>query len=280
MLHNYTYNHKYIIIPIEKGRNYNCLPSGPKTLTYINEHSNMPCRDLMQQSHHQGIFPGSTRFNPVQSLPVRPGIVPVRKHIFAVPSSRFITVFPGGHTSTPGLINQDHPGGHPVHPGGHPVHHGQHTVDTRFIPVDTKFIPVNTLFITVPYGSLRFLTVHYGALRFLTVHYGALRFITVHPGQHTVNYGSLRCLTVHYGNSDHPGQHQVHYGSLRFIPVNTRFFQVNTRFEFSPRFDAGSTDLSKHVSSFKMCSPVYPRLFKVSPGWSRVEPGWTVMVGL
>ena len=140
------------------------------------------------------------RFNPVQPGSPRsrvcrfvPVLSPVRKHIFAVPSSRFTTVFPGRHTSTPGLINQDHPGGHPV--------------DTRFIPVDTRFIPVN---IRWTHGSSR--STH-GSLRFLRVHYGALRFITVHPGHHTVNYGSLRCLTVHYGNSDHPGQHQVHYGS-------------------------------------------------------------------
>ena len=148
---------------------------------------------FMQQSHHQGIFPGSPRSRVCRFVPV---LSPVRKNIFAVPSSRFITVCPGRHTSTPGLINQDHPGGHPVHPGGHPVYPGQHTVDTRFIPVNTRFI-------TVPYGSLRFIPVN---TRLITVHYGALRFIT---GIVTITV-KTRFITVHYGpHPVLPGQHQV-----------------------------------------------------------------------
>ena len=202
------------------------------------------------------VQPGSPRSRVCRFVPV---LSPVRKNIFAVPSSLFITVCPCRHTSTPGLINQDqtgghpfHPGGHPVHPSGHPVHPGQHTVDTRFIPVNTRFI---------------------------TVHYGALRFIPVNTRFITVNYGSLQCPTVHYGNSDHPGQHQVHYGSLRFIPVNTRFFQVNTRFEFSPRFDAGSTELSnmshllKFVPGLPMVIQGSSRLITGHPGSSRSTPG-------
>ena len=114
--------------------------------------------------------------------------------------------------------------------------------------MDTRFIPVDTGSSRLTYGGHPVHpgqhTVHYGSLRFITVPYGSLRFIPVNTPLITVNYGSLRCLTVYYGNSDHPGQHQVHYGSIRFIPVHTRFFQVNTRFEFSPRFDAGSTELS------------------------------------
>ena len=159
----------------------------------------------MQQSHHQGIFTGSTRFTPVQNLPVRPGIVPgSQKYIFAVPSSRFITVCPGRHTSTPGLINQDHPGGHPFHPGGHPVHPG----DTRFIPVNTRFIPVNTRFITVPYGSLRVNT------RFITVPYGALRFIT---GILTIPVNT-RFITVHYGSSRSTPSSSRSTPGLNFLP--------------------------------------------------------------
>ena len=203
----------------------------------------------MQQSHHQGIFPGSPRSRVCRFVPV---LSPVRKNIFAVPSSRFITVGPGRHTSTPGLINQDHPGGQPFHPGGHPVHPGRHPVHPGQHTVDTRFIPVNTRFITVPYGSLRCLMVHYGSSR--------------------STHGSLRLITVHYGNSDHPGEHQVYYGSLRFIPVNTRFFQVNTRFEFSPRFDAGSTELCRyfprfnpvhHGPEFAGSSRYCPRLAKI-----------------
>ena len=227
------------------------------------------CRRLMQQSHHQGIFHGSTRFNPVQPgspryrvCPFIPVLSPVRKNIFAVPSSRFITVCPGRHTSTPGLINQDHPGGHPFHPGGHPVHPGQHTVHYGSLwstHGSLRFIPVNTRFITVPYSSLRCLTVHYCSFR--STH-GSLRFITV-------LYGSLQCLTVHYGNNNHPGQHQIHYSSLRFIPVNTRFFQVNTRFELSPQFDAGSTKLSNMSHLLKFV----PGLPKVIQGSSRLVTG-------
>ena len=165
----------------------------------------------MQQSHHQGIFPGSPRSRVCRFVPV---LSPVRKNIFAVPSSRFITVRPGRHTSTPGLINQDHPGGHPVHPGGHPVHPGQHTVDTRFILVNTRFI-------TVHYGALRFIPVN---TRFITVHYGALRFIPVNTRLITVHYGSLRFITeivtipVHYGSSrSTPGSSRSTPG-LNFLP--------------------------------------------------------------
>ena len=214
------------------------------------------------------VQPGSPRSRVCRFVPV---LSPVRKNIFAVPS-RFITVCPGRHTSTPGLINQDHlgghpfhPGGHPVHPGRHPVHPGQHTVDTRFIPVNTRFIPVNTWFITVPYGSLRCFTVYYGSS--------------------WSTHGSLRLITVHYGNSDHPSQHQVHYGSLRFIPVNTRFFQVNTRFEFSPRFDAGSSHLLKFVpglpkiiqGSFRLVTG-HPSSSRSTPGSHPVHPGSSRLV--
>ena len=138
----------------------------------------------MQQSHHQGIFPGSTQSRVCRFVPV---LSPVRKNIFAVPSSRFITVCPGRHTSTPGLINHDHPGGHPVHPG-------QHTVDTRFIPVNIRWTPGSS---RSTYGghpvNIRWTPGSYrsthGSLRCLTVPYGSLRCLTVHPGQHTVNYG-------------------------------------------------------------------------------------------
>ena len=87
------------------------------------------------------------------------------------PSSRFITVCPGRHTSTPGLINQDHPGGHPFHPGGHPVQPGQHTVHYSSL--------------RSTHSWLQFLTVHSGQH---TVHYGN----SDHPGQHQVHYGSSR----------------------------------------------------------------------------------------
>ena len=115
------------------------------------------------------------RFNPVQSLPVCPGIVPGSQKYICSP---IITVYYGLPRSThvnTGLINQDHPGGYLVNPGGHPVHPGQHTVDTRFIPVNTWFI-----------------TVHYGSLQCLTVHYGN----SDHPGQHQVHYGSSRSTPV------------------------------------------------------------------------------------
>ena len=164
------------------------------------------------------VQPSSPRSRVCRFVPV---LSPVRKNIFAVPSSRFITVCPGRHTSTPGLINQDHPGGHSVHPGQHTVHPGQHTV---------------------------------------------------HPGQHTVHYGSLRFIMVPYGSSRSThGSSRSTPGSLRFIPVNTRFFQVNTRFEFSPRFDAGSTELSNMSHLLKFV----PGLLKVIQGSSRNhEPWW------
>ena len=136
-------------------------------------------------------------------------------------------------------------------------------MDNRFILVYTRLIPVNIRWTPGSSWST------HGSLRFLKVHYGALRFITVHPSQHTVNYGILRCPTVHYGNNDHPGQHQIHYGSLRLIPVHTRFFQVNTRFEFSPRFDAGSTELSSMSHLLKFV----PGLPKVIQGSSRLVTG-------
>ena len=154
---------------------------------------------LMQQSHHQGIFPGSTRFTLVQSLPVRPGIVPGSQKYICSPIT---TVHYGLPQST--HVNTPYKSGSsrwtpvssrwtPVHPGGHPVHPGQHTVDTRFIPVNTRFIPVNTWFITVPYGSLRLIPVN---TRLITVHYGALRFIPVNTWFITVPYGSLRFIPV------------------------------------------------------------------------------------
>ena len=149
----------------------------------------------MQQSHHQGIFPGSTRFTLVQSLPVRPGIVPGSQKYICSPiitvhyglsrsthvntlsnksgSTRWTPVSsrwtPGSSRWAPGSSRSTY-GGHPVHLG-----QGQHTV-------------------------------HYGSLRFLTVHYGALRFIPVNTQFITVNYGSLRYRTVHFWNSKHPGQ--------------------------------------------------------------------------
>ena len=156
---------------------------------------------FMQQSHHQGIFPGLTRFTPVQSLPVRPGIVPGSQKYICSPiitvhyglprsthvntrsnksgSSRWTPVSsrwtPGSSRWTPGSSRSTY-GGHTVHPGQHTVH----------------------------YGSLRFITVHYGSsrsthcsLRCLTVHYGALRFIT---GIVTILVNT-RFITVHYGSS-------------------------------------------------------------------------------
>ena len=211
------------------------------------------------------------RFNPVHPGPDRvcrfvPVLSPVPKNIFAVPSSRFITVCPGRHTSTPGLINQDHPGGHPFHPGGHPFHPGGHPVHPGSSWSTYGGHPVHPGQHTVHPGQHM---VHYCSLRFITMPYGSLRFIPVNTRFIMVNYGSLRYPTVHYGNSDHPGQHQVHYGSLRFIPVNTRFFQVNTRFEFSPRFDAGSTELSNMSYLLKFV----PGLPKVIQGSSRLDTG-------
>ena len=182
----------------------------------------------MQQSHHQGIFPGSTRFAPVQSLPVRPVLSPVQQKYICSPiitvhyglhqsthvntwfnksgssqwtpvSSRWI---PGSSRWTPGSSRSTY-GGHPVHPGQHTVHPGQHTVH---------------------YGSSR--STHsssrstHGSLRFITVHYGSLRCLTVHYGSSRSTHGSLWLITVHYG-------------ALRFImrivtiPVNTRFITVH-----------------------------------------------------
>ena len=210
----------------------------------------------MQQSHHQGIFPGSTRFNPIHPVPEFTGSsrycprfakIYLQSHHHG--SLRFAPV---DTRQPPSLINQDHPGGHPFHPGGHPVHPGQHMV-------------------------------HPGQH---TVHYGSLRFITMPYGSSRSTHGSLRCRTVHYGNSDHPGQHQVHYGSLRFIQVNTRFFQVNSRFELSPRFDAGSTELS-NMSHLLKFVPGLPKVIKGSsrlvtghPGSSRSTPGSSRLVNL
>ena len=152
----------------------------------------------MQQSHHQGIFHGSTRFTPVQSLPVRPGIVPGSQKYICSP---IMTVHYGLPRSTHVNTRSNKSGSSQFHPGGHPVHPGQHTVDTRFIPVNTRLI-------TVPYGSLRCLTVHPGQH---TVHYGSLRcprlrFIVTIPS----TPGSLRFITVHPGQHPVlPGQHPV-----------------------------------------------------------------------
>ena len=180
---------------------------------------------LMQQSHHQGIFPGSTRSRVCRFVPV---LSTVCKNIFAVPSSRFITVCPGRHMSTPGLINQDHPGGHPFHPGGHPVHPSGHPVNIRWTPVPPGEHTVHPGQHTVHYGFLRFITVHYGShygssrsthgsLRFITVHYGSLRFITVH-------YGALRFIT-----------------GIVTIPVNTRFITVHYGSSWSTHGSSRST---------------------------------------
>ena len=144
----------------------------------------------MQQSHHHGIFPGSTRSRVCRFVPV---LSPVRKNIFAVPSSRFITVCPGRHTSTPGLINQDHPGQH-----------------------------------TVPYGSLRCLMVHCGSSR--STH-GSLRLITVDaavpPSRYFPRFIPVQILPVRPGIV--PGSQKyicspiitVHYGLPRSTHVNT-----------------------------------------------------------
>ena len=110
---------------------------------------------LMQQSHHQGIFPGSTRFTPVQSLPVRPGIVPgSQKYIcspiitvhYGLPRSTHVNTrsnISGSSRWTP-VSSRWTPGSSRSTYGGHPVHPGQHTVN---------------------YGALRCLTVHYGSSR-------------------------------------------------------------------------------------------------------------------
>ena len=96
----------------------------------------------------------STRFTPVQSLPVRPGVVPgLQKYI----CSPIITVHYGLPRSTHVNTRSNKSGSSRWTPGSSrwtpgssrwtPVHPGQHTVDTRFIPLNTRFI-------TVPYGSL------------------------------------------------------------------------------------------------------------------------------
>ena len=140
----------------------------------------------MQQSHHQGIFPGSTRFTQVQSLPVRPGIVPgSQKYIcspiitvhYGLPRSTHVNTrsnksgsprwTPVSSRWTPPGSSRSTYGGHPVHPGQHTVHYGS-----------LRFIPLNTRFITVNYGALRFIT---GIVtipvntRFITVHYSSSR---------------------------------------------------------------------------------------------------------
>ena len=129
------------------------------------------------------------QFTPVQSLPVRPGIVPGSQKYICSP---IITVHYGLPRSTHVNTRSNKSGSSrwtPVSsrwtsgksrwtPGSSRSTYGGHP----FLPVNTRFIPVNTRFITVPYGSLRFITVHYGSsrsthgsLRLTTVHYGSLR---------------------------------------------------------------------------------------------------------
>ena len=110
------------------------------------------------------------RFNPVQSLPIRPGIFPYSQTYIYNPI--YITVHYGlprsthvntrsnksGSSRWTPVSSRWTPGSSRSTYGGHPVHPGQH--------VYTRFIPVNTQFITVPYGSLRCLA----SKRFITVH--------------------------------------------------------------------------------------------------------------
>ena len=165
----------------------------------------------MQQSHHQGIFPGSTWFNPVHPGPEFAGSsrycprftkIYLQSHHHG--SLRFAPV---DTRQPPGLINQDHPGGHPFHPGGHPVHPGQHTVN----PGQHTVHYGSLRFITMPYGSLRFIPVN---TRFIAVHYGIVRFIT---GIVTIPVNT-RFITVHYGSSrSTPGSSRSTAG-LNFLP--------------------------------------------------------------
>ena len=199
----------------------------------------------MQQSHHQGIFPDSTRFTAVQSLLVRPGIVPGSpKYIcsiiitvhYGLPRSTHVNTrsnksgssrwTPVSSRWTPGSSRSTY-GGHPVHPGQQTVHPSQHMVHYGSL----QFIPVNT--------------------RFITVHYGALRFTTVHPGQHPVL----------------PGQHQVWI----FSPVWCRFDRII-------KHVSSFKICSRSTQGYSRFVPVGHGSSRSTPGSSRLvnqeEPWW------
>ena len=168
--------------------------------------------------HHQGIFPGSTRFTPVQSLPVRPGIVPgSQKYIcspiitvhYGLPRSTHVNTQSnksGSSRWTPVLSrwtlvsSRWTPGSSRSTYGGHPVHPGQHTVRYGSLR-----------FNTVPYGSLRFIPVN---TRLITVHYSSLRFIT---GIVTIPVNT-RFITVHYGSSRSTPASSRSTPGLNFLP--------------------------------------------------------------